>query len=141
MKILIIGQFSQATGLSRITRIIAEGLSDIFEVHILGFDTDEKSKETIKTSKFTLHHNTSPVDIFAEESLQSLVNNLKPESILIYHDPWLIPRFTKAIFKSNHKAILVGYTPLDGNILQLDIIRQLTCLDALVVFNDFDMLQ
>ncbi len=137
MKILIIGQVSQATGLSRITRIIAEELSEIFEVHILGFDTDEKSKETIKTSRFILHHNTSPIDIFAEESLQSLVNDLKPEAILIYHDPWIIPRFTKSLFKSNHKAILVGYTPLDGNILQIDIIRQLTCLDALVVFNEF----
>lgn len=136
MKILIVGQFAQMTGFSRMTRLIAEGLSNLYQVHILGIDCTDVRIDLISNG-YKLHNNSSTVDVFAEESLEHLTNEIQPHVILLYHDAWLIPRFLKPLQQAKHRCIKVAYIPIDGKILQPNIFSSLKELDALVAFNHF----
>jgi D-inositol-3-phosphate glycosyltransferase len=136
MKILIVGQFAQMTGFARMTRLIAKGLSNLHQVHILGIDCVDVSISA-ELHGYKLHNNSSTVDVFAEASLKHLINEIQPHVILLYHDAWLIPRFLKPLHQAKHQCIKVAYIPIDGNILQPNIFSVLKELDVLVAFNHF----
>lgn len=134
MKLLLIGQFAQQTGMARITQLLAEGLATRHEVHVLGVDTF--SSQPFKGT-FRLHYNPNPADVFGESTLPALIDSLAPDGILLYCDIWFAGRYAAAIHKALHRCPVTGYIPVDGHLNQPDVARALTALHSVVAFTAF----
>ncbi|WP_109698857.1 glycosyltransferase family 4 protein [Chitinophaga deserti] len=134
MKLLLIGQFAQQTGMARITQLIARGLSTRHDVHVLGVDAF--SKEPFKGT-FTLHYNPHPNDVFGESVLPGLIDQLQPDAILLYCDIWFAGRYTTAIRQAAHRCHVAGYIPVDGGLNHADFAKGLAQLDSIVAFTNF----
>jgi glycosyltransferase involved in cell wall biosynthesis len=132
--ILIVGQASQKTGLARITRAIAGSLSAYYDVHVLGIDCFDDSPVD---ARFTLHGNPLSYDRFAELRLTTLLDELRPDAVLLYHDFWIIERYHERIARANHRCPVAGYCPVDGPIADTAHLASLAPLDELVVFTEF----
>jgi D-inositol-3-phosphate glycosyltransferase len=132
--ILIVGQASQKTGLARITRAIAGSLSPYYDVHVLGIDcVDDRSAD----GRFTLHRNPVSHDPFAELQLTALLDELRPDAVLLYNDFWVIERYHERIARASHRCPVAGYCPVDGPIAAPALLASLAPLDELVVFTEF----
>lgn len=132
--ILIVGQASQKTGLARITRAIAGALSAHYDVHVLGIDCFD---DCPVDARFTLHRNPLSYDRFAELRLTTLLDELRPDAVLLYHDFWVIERYHERIARAEHRCPVAGYCPIDGPIADTAHLASLAPLDELVVFTEF----
>lgn len=135
--LLIVGQAAQATGFARVTRAIADGLAAHFRVDVLAIDSPGPEDAHPAGRRYRIHHNPHVHDVFAERRLAELADQLRPDTILIYHDPWFIPRFITAARRARHRCPLIGYTPVDGKLLRPNVIDGLAQLDALVTYTEF----
>lgn len=138
--LLIVGQAAQPTGFARQTRCIANGLASKYDVHVLGIDEYEDHtlpQMTPAGSRWTIHGNPDKNLIFAETQAAKLVEQLRPELVLLFNDPWFIPRYFGPLQAADHKCQVVAYFPIDGRILRPEIITALNSSDHLVVYTQF----
>jgi glycosyltransferase involved in cell wall biosynthesis len=132
--ILIVGQASQKTGLARVTRAMADHLAPRDEVHVLGIDC---ATTQVTERGWTLHANPVSYDVFAEMRLTTLIDEIRPDVVVLYHDLWVIWRYFERLERASHRCPVVGYCPIDGTIDNPDFIRAGAPLHALVVFTEF----
>ncbi|WP_341840516.1 glycosyltransferase family 4 protein [Chitinophaga caseinilytica] len=134
MKLLLIGQFAQQTGMARITQLLAAGLAARHEIHVFG--TDIFQKEPFKGT-FHLHYNPHPADVFGEGTLPGLIDSLQPDVILLYCDIWFAERHMSAIRKAAHHCPVTGYIPVDGQLNHPEFAKGLAQLSSVVAFTAF----
>ncbi|HVZ96677.1 MAG TPA: glycosyltransferase family 4 protein [Chitinophagaceae bacterium] len=135
MKILIVSQYAQPTGFSRVTRLLAAAFADLFETHVLGIDVyADAAGENIR---YKVHCNPFSLDVFAEQTIVKVVDEILPDIVILYHDPWLLHRFLVPMRSCHHRCRKIGYIPVDGYILQSYVFDDITELDALVAFTSF----
>ncbi|HEX6098196.1 MAG TPA: glycosyltransferase family 4 protein [Thermoanaerobaculia bacterium] len=135
--VLLAGQASQQTGLARVTRAIADHLAGEDDVHVLGIDCFAGRAARRTEAGWTLHTNPAPYDVFAELELTALLDEVRPDVVLLYNDLWIVSRYFERLDRAAHRCPVVGYCPIDGTIDDPDYIRSVAPLDALVVFTDF----
>jgi glycosyltransferase involved in cell wall biosynthesis len=101
-------------------------------VHVLGVDTAPRASNEllVQPSDWVLHPNPDSWDIFAEGALAKLVPTLRPNSIVLYQDPWVVPRMRRVI---PDQYVVAAYCPLDGAILRDDVITGLMDFHGLAV--------
>src|SRR5260370_38458073 len=102
--------------MARVVRAVADRLECHREVHVLGFATSSRASNEllVQLSVWVLHPNPDPWDIFAEGAVAKLVPTLRPNSIVLYQDPWVVPRMRRVI---PDQYVVAAYCPLDGAIL------------------------
>lgn len=127
---LLVGQFAQPTGMARVMRAIAHGLAEHRAVHVLAIDAFPGVELPDHDPRLTVHRNPYPLDVFGEQALTQLCHQLEPDLIMLYHDPWHIPRLRRAI---DLRTKVVAYCPLDGIIRNDGIRRAVYGLDGLAV--------
>lgn len=135
--ILIVGQALQNTGLARVTRALARHLARHYDVHVLGIDCFAGRGGTSGGEGWTLHENPASYDWYAEHRLTTLVDEIRPAVVLLYHDLWVISRYYEPLARARHRSAVVGYCPIDGLIGERTRVAPLAQLDALVVFTEF----
>jgi D-inositol-3-phosphate glycosyltransferase len=131
-RLLAVGFATPATGLNRVmTRLLAE-LVDAFEVHWLGLGY----RGPIRQGPVKLHpSNIGGGDVFGAQGAADLLNELHPDVVLLYNDPWLIWKYRD--LREHPPSRIVAYCPLDGRIVDGSLIDALAWVDDLVVFTDF----
>lgn len=134
MKLLLIGQFAQQTGMARITRLLAEGLAARHEVHVLGVDTFQTAPFK---GTFQLHYNPNPADVFGESVLPQLIDSVCPDAILLYNDIWFMGRYMESIRQAAHRCPVAGYVPVDGRLNHAAFAKGLEGLTSVVTFTNF----
>jgi glycosyltransferase involved in cell wall biosynthesis len=135
--ILIVGQAAQQTGLARVTRAIADHLAPRHEIHVLGIDGFGPRGSAQTEGGWTLHRNPTSYDIYAELRLTELVDEIRPATVILYNDLWVVSRYFSRLDRATHRTATVGYCPVDGRILFPHLISALAPLDALSVFTRF----
>lgn len=136
MRLLIVGQAGQPTGIARVTQAIAKTQAEYFETHLLGIDYHGKCTTVNAPNPYRLHPNPNPVDVFAEDRITTLVAEIEPQIMLLYGDPWVIAWFASAVKQSGRQPLLVGYAPIDTQTTEpLDV--ALEALDCIVTFTQF----
>lgn len=120
--------------MARITQLLAAGLSQRHEVHVLGVDAFDK---TPFKGTFTLHYNPHPVDVFGEAVLPGLIDSLQPDIILLYCDIWFTGRYMTTIRQAAHRCPVTGYIPVDGHLNHPEAAKGLAHLHAMVAFTRF----
>ncbi|APR87854.1 Glycosyl transferase, group 1 [Minicystis rosea] len=130
---LLVGQAAQPTGMARVLHALAGRLAAHREVHALGIDVFPGSAACPgrRDGGYVLHGNPRDWDMLAERELPRLVAALRPDTVVLYHDPWYVPRLRRAIGDTG--ARVIAYCPVDGEILQTWVATELAVLDGLVV--------
>jgi len=139
--LLIVGQEVQPTGMARVLRAIATGLSKEMSVSVLAIDrfVDHVScKPSIAPyANVKIYGNPFHHDVFGEAMLQLLTRQLKPSHVILYQDVWHIQRYQEAITKSGVSTNVVAYCPLDGEIIDESGFRHLADAEAIVTVSPF----
>lgn len=135
--ILMVGQASQKTGLARVTRCMADHLALSYDMHVLGIDCFDLREAGLTERNWTLHGNPSADDLFAELRLPALVEEIRPEIVVLYNDLGVIDRYFYHLAATAHRSSVIGYCPVDGRIVLDDLVSGLAPLDKLVVFTEF----
>jgi D-inositol-3-phosphate glycosyltransferase len=133
---LLVGQLAQPTGMARVLREVARGLGERRIVHVLGTDVRCFDPASAPWAVgFQVHSNPVDYDPFAELALAALCADVSFDSIVLYQDPWFIPRLHGAAAKG---GVPIGaYCPIDGPCLRPDVIGDLAALDGIAVPTSF----
>ena len=133
-RLLFIGQWALPTGMARVGQAVVRSLSAHFSVHVVaidGYADQHISKESIAITR-----NLNDWDVFGEEALQRALTEFVPDIVLIYHDPWHVPRYLNFL-KPTTSAPIWAYCPIDGNFLRPDVLQELRGLSGLVTPAEF----
>lgn len=135
--VLLVSQAGQHTGLARVTRGMATHLAPYCEMHVLGIDCVDSRQTGSMPSGWTLHHNPYGYDMFAEVRLEQLLDQLQPDTVILYNDVGVIERYFGALDRARRRSQVIGYCPVDGEFASPRAVEPLLRLDALAVFTNF----
>jgi D-inositol-3-phosphate glycosyltransferase len=135
LKIIAIGFNTYGTGLTRVMHDIMRRLADRHEIHYLGIGY---SGETIQDRGLTIHPtNPKGGDVFAAFQAQRMIEEIDPAIVFILHDIWCFPHYLKILGPYRDRLKIVGYIPLDGEIINEEDAASLEQADRVVVYTEF----
>ncbi|HKO95905.1 MAG TPA: glycosyltransferase family 4 protein [Pyrinomonadaceae bacterium] len=135
LKIIAIGFNMHGTGLTRVMHSIMRRLADRHEIHYLGIGY---SGETVQDRGLTIHPtNPKGGDVFAAFQAKRMIEEINPDVIFILHDIWVFEYYLGLLGPYRDRLKIVGYIPLDGNIIDEENAAALEGADRVVVYTQF----
>lgn len=135
LKIIAIGFNMYGTGLTRVMHSIMRRLADRHEIHYLGIGY---SGETVRDRGLTIHPtNPKGGDVFAAFQAKRMIEEINPDLVFILHDIWVFEYYLGILGPYRDRLKIVGYIPLDGNIINEEDAAPLEQADRVVVYTQF----
>lgn len=135
LKIIAIGFNMYGTGLTRVMHSIMRRLADRHEIHYLGIGY---SGETVRDRGLTIHPtNPKGGDVFAAFQAKRMIEEINPDLVFILHDIWVFEYYLGILGPYRDRLKIVGYIPLDGNIINEEDAAPLEHADRVVVYTQF----
>jgi D-inositol-3-phosphate glycosyltransferase len=135
LKIITIGFNTHGTGLTRVMHAIMRRLADRHEIHYLGIGY---SGETIVDRGLTIYPtNPRGGDVFAAFQAQRMIEEIDPDLVFILHDIWCFEHYLKILGPYRDRLKIIGYIPLDGEIINEENAAPLERADRVVVYTEF----
>jgi D-inositol-3-phosphate glycosyltransferase len=135
LKLIAIGFNTYGTGLTRVMHSIVRRLADRHEIHYLGIGY---SGETVRELGLTIHPtNLEGGDVFAAFQAARLAEEIQPDLIFILHDIWTFEYYIRILASFRNRLKIVGYVPLDGNIVRATDAEAFRAADRVVVYTEF----
>jgi glycosyltransferase involved in cell wall biosynthesis len=135
LKIITIGFNIHGTGLTRVMHDIMRRLADRHEIHYLGIGY---SGETVVDRGLTIYPtNPKGGDVFAAFQAERMIKETDPDLVFILHDIWCFPHYLKILGPYRDRLSIVGYIPLDGEIVNEEDAASLERADRVVVYTEF----
>jgi D-inositol-3-phosphate glycosyltransferase len=135
LKIIAIGFNTHGTGLTRVMHAIMRRLADRHEIHYLGIGY---SGETKVDRGLTIHPtNPRGGDVFAAFQAQRMIEEIDADLVFILHDIWCFDHYLKILGPYRDRLRIVGYIPLDGEIVNEENAASLERADRVVVYTEF----
>jgi len=135
LKIIAIGFNMHGTGLTRVMHSIMRRLADRHEIHYLGIGY---SGETVRDRGLTIHPtNPKGGDVFAAFQAKRMIEEINPDLVFILHDIWIFEYYLGILGPYRDRLKIVGYIPLDGNIINEEDAAPLEHADRVVVYTQF----
>jgi D-inositol-3-phosphate glycosyltransferase len=135
LKIIAIGFNTHGTGLTRVMHDIMRRLADRHEIHYLGIGY---SGETIVDRGLTIHPtNPKGGDVFAAFQARRMIEEIDADLVFILHDIWCFDHYLKILGPCRDRLKIIGYIPLDGEIVNEENAASLERADRVVVYTEF----
>jgi glycosyltransferase involved in cell wall biosynthesis len=135
LKIITIGFNTHGTGLTRVMHDIMRRLADRHEIHYLGIGY---SGDTIVDRGLTIYPtNPKGGDVFAAFQAQRMIEEIAPDLVFILHDIWCFEHYLKILGPYRDRLKIIGYIPLDGEIVNEENAASLERADRVVVYTEF----
>jgi len=123
------------TGLTRVMHSIMRRLADRHEIHYLGIGY---SGEPVRDRGLTIHPtNPKGGDVFAAFQAKRMIEEINPDLVFILHDIWVFEYYLGILGPYRDRLKIVGYIPLDGNIINEEDAAPLEQADRVVVYTQF----
>lgn len=134
--VLAVGLFVPGNGLTRVFESLFERLSYHFTIHWLGIGY---KGEVQRQKNYTLHPcNVNGGDIYGAYEAAALAREVKAQSVLLLNDFYLLKNYRKVWLPLKQEGLrLLAYVPLDGEIVDISIIRDCLFLDEMVLYNEW----
>ena len=112
-KVLWVGDGMVATGFARVNQSIINNLPENYEIHHLAVnflgDCDAKSKK----ARQYLYPAVTGGDLYGIARLPDLISKIKPDSIFILQDSWVVKEYLDVIPEEYFQKTVL-YTPVDA---------------------------
>ena len=130
--LLLIGQVVQPTGLARVVRELAQGLSPALGVHVLGLDAQrDEQRGDVQV------HACSRSDAYGASALPGLLTALRPAAVLVVCDLWMVPLYSALLRRIDRSPPLLAYVPLDAEPQTPELLQGLSGLSLLILYTEF----
>jgi len=138
--VLAVGLFVPGTGFTRVFESLFEKLSDDYTIHWLGIGY---KGELQQRKDCTLHPcNVKGGDIYGAYGAAELANEFQARTILLLNDFYLLKNYGYVWLPLKQQGIrLVAYVPLDGDIIDVSLMKDCFFLDDMVLYNQWAMLE
>jgi D-inositol-3-phosphate glycosyltransferase len=135
LKIIAIGFNTHGTGLTRVMHDIMRRLAGRHEIHYLGIGYSGETK--VDRGLTTYPTNPKGGDVFAAFQAERMIKETDPDVVFILHDIWCFPHYLKILGPYRDRLSIVGYIPLDGEIVNEEDAASLERADRVVVYTEF----
>lgn len=133
-RLLAVGFYVPATGLTRVMKNILEPLAEHYDIHFIGIGY----KGSVKAGRMTIYPcNLRGGDVFGAYQARGFVERFRPELVFLLNDSWILGKYARVLANRPARTKVVCYCPLDGKILDLALVEPLTSFDRLVVYTEF----
>ncbi|MEO1087047.1 MAG: hypothetical protein AAFY88_22655, partial [Acidobacteriota bacterium] len=138
-RLLVIGHGASTTGYARVIRSVLEHIAEDFDVHL--FDIHRPASSLPASSagappRWTRHANPIRADLHGRHSLPGVLETVQPELIWMVHDLYLNSTLQPLFAAHAPQAKVVLYSPIDGEIEDVDKLSAVAGVDALVLFTE-----
>lgn len=149
---LIIADAVAHTGFSTVTHGVADNLKNNYNLHVLGINYYGDPHEY----GYRIYPASIGGDVFGFGRTENLLQNIRPDFVLIINDPWVvkdylphIQRYNNAVLNRNAEFAAVGkgpvgkpakvvaYIPIDGKNIRPEFGASLNSLDMCVAYTQF----
>jgi D-inositol-3-phosphate glycosyltransferase len=132
--LLAVGFYAPATGLTRVMQAILRPLAADYDVHYIGIGY----KGPVQTDGLTLHPcNLHGGDVFGAHQAREFIDRRRPEILLLVNDLWILARYPGVLAGIDRRTAVVGYIPVDGKIVDEQLVAPLTGSTRLVLYTEF----
>jgi glycosyltransferase involved in cell wall biosynthesis len=135
LRIITIGFNTYGTGLTRVMHDIMRRLADRHEIHYLGIGYSGETK--VDRGLTVYPTNPKGGDVFAAFQAQRMIEELDPDLVFILHDIWCFEHYLKILGPYRDRLKIIGYIPLDGEIVNEENAAPLERADRVVVYTEF----
>src|SRR4051812_45816502 len=135
LKIIAIGFNTHGTGLTRVMHDIMRRLADRHEIHYLGIGYSGETKVDRGLSIYPT--NPKGGDVFAAFQAERMIKEIDPDLVFILHDIWCFEHYLKILGPYRDRLKIIGYIPLDGEIVNEENAAPLQGADRVVVYTEF----
>ncbi|MFP4120291.1 glycosyltransferase family 4 protein [Coleofasciculus sp.] len=128
--ILSIGIIRQGSSYGRLFEALYSQLLDTYDIHHIGIDYQGEKQDR----GWMLYPNPIRTDIRGCETLRSLLRTIEPDIVFILNDLWKVYDPLAVLDESETNAKIVVCCPVDGAIVDTNLVNFLSRVDRLVVF-------
>jgi D-inositol-3-phosphate glycosyltransferase len=137
LRLLAMGHGAAATGFARVLDGILRHLPPRYEIHHLALNHKTDRVE----GPFPIYGSPSSEDVLGGARLAELVGVLEPQIVLLVGDLWHMASWLEGLSRHPQRPLVVGYCPVDGELLDATYAPALRKLDKIVVYNRFGLSQ
>ncbi|WP_019065234.1 glycosyltransferase family 4 protein [Streptomyces prunicolor] len=134
----MVGHGVRPTGYARILRSLLAGL------HLRGYDVQHAAVNwpgPPPRTPWTTHNNPLPGDPYGLRSLPSLLDAVRPDTVVVLHDLWITAQHTALIRAHSPRTTVLAYCPLDGPVTRPELIAGLSDADLVIACTRFGSAQ
>lgn len=133
-RLLWIGDAVAHTGFATVTHSVLHHLQTKYDVIVLGVNyRGDPHQYPYPIYPCTAYRSD---DVYGFSRLQSLIQTVKPDIVVILNDPWVIAQY--ALYIPEKRSFKVyGYTPVDAENVNPNLITPLNRLDGLAACTEF----
>jgi glycosyltransferase involved in cell wall biosynthesis len=132
VRLIAIGFNIVGTGLTRVMDTVLRRLADRHEIHFLGIGY---SGEVVRDRGLTIYPtNPKGGDVFAAFQAMTLIEEIRPELILVMHDIWMFDYYLRLFGPYRDRLKIVACIPLDGRIINEEDAAPLAQADRVVTY-------
>ncbi len=136
MRVLFIGLYAPAAGLSRVITSLASELSDTNTVHVVGLTRVDPIART--PAAYSLEIVTVRGRLrTAMPEVCDLVHRIQPHVVVLVHELRWMSLLVGAVRSANNSTRVVAYIPFEGRLLHPRILRGLEGVDCCVLYTEF----
>jgi D-inositol-3-phosphate glycosyltransferase len=136
-RLLAVGDGVVPTGFARVLHSVLGRLQDRWEIHHLAINYDGSPH----TFGWPVYPAASESDYWGAGRLRELVEQVRPEIVLLLNDPWVLGSYVDALREvpdEVRRAMrVVAYAPVDAGPLDPGLMAPLAGLDRLVLYTEF----
>jgi len=131
-RLLAVGPGHQPTGYARVITSMLRPLAHRYDIHQFSLgDVDGRHHP------WPLHGNPDRADAYGVVALGNLIEELRPDLLLIVFDIWLYYAYRGMLRERFPRLPAILYCPIDGDDANPAFLRGLADLDGLVLFTNF----
>jgi glycosyltransferase involved in cell wall biosynthesis len=132
VRLIAIGFNVVGTGLTRVMDTVLRRLADRHEIHFLGIGY---SGEVVRDRGLTIYPtNPKGGDVFAAFQAMTLIEEIRPELILVMHDIWMFDYYLRLFGPYRDRLKILACIPLDGRIINEEDAAPLAQADRVVTY-------
>lgn len=131
--ILIIGDAVASTGFARVLHSVLDRLKDKYDVHHLGINYFGDPHD----ADWKIYVARLGGDAYGVSRLQPLIEKIKPRLAFFINDVWILNKYMPMLEKYKGLLKTVMYFPVDGGLLDPDVVKPICAVDELIAYNQF----
>lgn len=135
IRLVAVGVWLPGSGFTRVLENVLTRLAPSFDAHLLGIGYRGPVRDF---GGATLHPtNLEGGDVFAAIRAAELVEELDARIVLLLNDLWMIQIYMRTLPRVRDRAAIVAYVPVDGRIVDAQLLEPLGGVDRFVAFTCF----
>lgn len=133
-RVALLGWHVPGTGLTRAQRSLFAAMGPSYEFHVAGLGRGEGLVE----GDVRIHPvNAEGGDVLGSRATRELVAATEADVLVVHQDLWFFGAYAREFAELRPETRVVAWLPLDGDVVDAEVVRPLAGVDRVVVYTDW----